>query len=127
MNRFVRLIPALLIATGAHGFAQQEITLEEIRVEAKIDFRLEPPSAPAVRFLVDELTARADLRRATELRVANQSSLTTLLDLSRFIPIPLGASDNRVDTFFLQNYTRADLNPREPNPLFSPERVKVEH
>ncbi len=127
MNRFARLVPALLLATGAHGFAQQEITIEEIRVEAKIDLRLEPPSVSAVRFLVDELTARADLRRATELRVANQSSLTTLLDLSRFIPIPLGASDNRVDTFFLQNYTRADLNPRESNPLFSPERVKVEH
>ena len=55
--------------------------------------------------------------KARELKEANKSSLTNLLELTRYVPIPL-PGDARIDTFMQENYMRADLNPREKDSLF---------
>ncbi len=93
--------------------------MEEVRVEASVDLRLEPPRESAVQSLMERLTLRDDLQRASELQVANRSAVSTLLDLTKYSPIQLGSSEDRLDTFFLSNVMRADLNPSHENPLFS--------
>lgn len=71
----------------------------------------------AVTELRERLSLRSEAERARELEKANESPVTKLLELTKYIPIPLGGSENRVDTFFQQNYMRADLNPRASDPL----------
>ncbi len=73
--------------------------------------------------MVEQLRISAEARRELELLKANQSTATKILDLLKmpaFIPFGLGNSTSRTDDFFLQNSMRADLNPRNDNPLFSP-------
>ncbi len=96
----------------------QEAVMEEIRVEASFSSTLELPSERAVDILTRQLRERGEAKEKFELQLANRDPLTSLLSLTSAIPIPLGSSENRVDTFFLQNYMRADLNPRKNNPLF---------
>ena len=109
------LLVCLLLAQRA---AAQEVVMEEIRVEASFSSSLELPSDRAVDTLTRQLREGAEAKERFELQLANRDPLTTLLSLTSVIPIPLGSSENRVDTFFLQNYMRADLNPRKDNPLF---------
>ncbi len=91
--------------------------MEEVIVEAPFDFRLERPRESAVQIVIERLSLRAEKQRALELQIANRTPLSALLDLTKYSPIPLGASDGRVDTFFLQNSMRGDLNPRQDHPL----------
>lgn len=112
---------ALCIAVFISGVAlvsSQEAVMEEVRVEASVDLRLETPRESAVQIMIDRLRLREENERAIQLEIANRTPLTAVLDLTRHIPIPLGASESRVDTFFLQNYMRPDLNPREDAALF---------
>ena len=97
----------------------QEAVMEEIVVEAPFDIRLDlsSPSPTAVQIMIDRLTLRAETQRALEMQIANRNPLNTLLDLTKYSPIPLGASENRIDSFFLQSYLRADPNPRTEDPL----------
>jgi len=95
----------------------QEAVMDEIIVEAPFDVRLELPRESHVQIMIERLTLGAESKRALELQVANRPALTTLLDLTKYSPIPAGASESRVDIFFLQNYLRADLNPRDDDPL----------
>ena len=113
-------ICAILLVVSARTAFPQEAVLEEVRVEAAFDLKLEPPRESAVKIMIERLELRAETQRALELQVANRTPLGTLLDLTKYCPIPLGASESRVDTFFLQNYMRPDLNPSKDNPLFSP-------
>lgn len=117
MRRAVLLLFAL-----AGICAAQEITLEEIKVESVYVSPLELPLSKAVDQLAERLRLLDENRRELELREANKSSVTNLLELTRYVPIPLGASESRLDEFRLQNYMRADLNPREDKQLFRPER-----
>lgn len=128
-RRYAGYFSAYLAAKIARGVAlffliasswcnAQEITLEEIKVEAVFVSPLELPLSKAVDQIAERLRLRDEEARERELRNANKSALTNLLELTRYSPIPLGGSDPRVDEFLLQNYTRPDLNPREDNPLF---------
>ncbi|MEP6956945.1 MAG: hypothetical protein ABI883_08970 [Chthoniobacterales bacterium] len=109
---------ATLIALGALATEEQELVLEEVRVEAEpFDARLELQREPVVTEFIARLQLRADEERARELALANQSAATHLLELTRYIPIPLGSSGSAPDTFFQQNYLRADLNPSRANAL----------
>ena len=92
--------------------------MEEIIVEAPFDVRLTLPRESDVQTMIDRLTLRAQTQRTFELQIANRTPISTLLDLTKYSPIPLGGSDNRVDTFFLQNYMRADLNSPDRSGLF---------
>jgi hypothetical protein len=94
--------------------------MEEVIVEAPFDVRLEPPRESAVQIMIERLQLRAETQRAVELQIANRTPLATLLELTKYSPIPLGSSERRVDTFFLENSMRADLNPSARDPLFSP-------
>lgn len=95
--------------------------MEEIRVEGTFTAsQFELRRDPAVEGLIDRLTLRAAELRDRELQRANESSVTRLLELTRYIPIPLGSSENRVDTFFLSNDMRSDLNPHDHARLFDP-------
>ena len=97
----------------------QEAVAEEVRVEgAFVASPFELRRDHAVEILSDRMTLRAAELRSAELQRANENSVTRLLDLTKYSPIPLGSSENRVDTFFLSNYMRADLNPRRDNSLF---------
>jgi hypothetical protein len=95
-----------------------ELELEGVVVEAEIDFRdLQLHEPKALAAFIEELQVNDHAQRAAELVKAHQSGITTILELTRYSPIPLGGSDPRTDTFFLQNYMRPDLNPREADPL----------
>ena len=91
--------------------------MDEIIVEAPFDVRLELPKESHVQIMIERLRLRAETERAAELKIANRDAVSRLLDLTKYSPIPLGASEDRVDTFFLQNALRADLNPRHDDPL----------
>jgi hypothetical protein len=114
---------ALALGLVALGVRAQEVTLEEVRVEAEPESLLEVPITNELQKFVERLRLDDALKRTTELQEANKSSMTKLLDLTRYSPVSLGESDPRIDTFFQQNYMRADLNPRkEPHPLFDQRR-----
>ena len=102
---------------AAHTISAQEAVMEEIVIEESLDLRLESPRESTVQIMIDRLTLRAETQRALELQIANRTPLNVLLDLTKYSPIPLGASENRVDIFFLQNSLRADLNPRDDDVL----------
>ncbi len=125
MWKLLSTCATLLILSARMAFPQEAV-MEEVRVEAAFDFKLEPPRASAVQIMIERLALRAESHRTLDLQIANRSPLATLLDLTRYCPIPLGASDNRVDTFFLQNYMRPDLNPSERNLLFAPDATRKE-
>ena len=110
---------AILLTLSARTAFPQEAVMEEVIVEAPFDVRLELPRESAVQIMIDRLQLRAETQRALDLQIANRTPLATLLDLTKYSPLPLGSSENRGDTFFLQNDMRADLNPSERNPLFS--------
>ncbi len=108
---------ALLAATGSdQATFAQEAVMEEVRVEGVSPLKLSNDGA--VDLLTRRLLEHDESKHALELQLANRSPLTTLLGLTSGSPIPLGSSENRVDTFFLQNYMRGDLNPRKENVLF---------
>src|SRR5947209_348868 len=118
MTALVRLVLTLAIASAA----AQEITLEEVKVEAAFVSPLELPLSKSIDQLIERLRLRDENARALELHEANKSTLTNLLDLTRYEPIPLGGSESRVDAFMQENYMRADLNPREKDSLFAREK-----
>ncbi len=105
-----------LAATVLQSTFAQEAVMEEVRVEGVSP--LELSNDRAVDLLTRRLLEHDESKHALELQLANRSPLTALLSLTSGIPIPLGSSENRVDTFFLQNYVRGDLNPRKENVLF---------
>ncbi|MFL6539576.1 MAG: hypothetical protein ACJ8HU_02335 [Chthoniobacterales bacterium] len=111
----------MLVAAAASAVAQ-EISLEEIKVEGAFVSPLELPLSKSIDQLIERLRLRDENARELQLHEANKSSLTTLLDLTRFVPIPLGGSESRVDAFMQENYMRADLNPREKDSLFPREK-----
>lgn len=94
--------------------------MEEVIVEAPFDVRLSLPDPVLVQTVIDRILLRDASVRALELQTANRSAITTVLDLTRYSPIKFGATLKPGDDFrFLDNYMRADLNPRgEKNPLF---------
>ncbi|MDQ6860905.1 MAG: hypothetical protein M3032_07100 [Verrucomicrobiota bacterium] len=113
------LVNLTLLLLAASAFAQ-EITLEEVKVEGVFVSPIELPLTKSIDQLIERLRLSDEKAREIELQQANKSSLTTLLELTRHSPIPLGASDARVDTFVRENYMRPDLNPRETKSLFEP-------
>ncbi len=110
---FLVLLDAI---SGGQRIVAQEAVMEEVRVEGVSP--LELSNDRAVDLFTRRLLERDEVKHALELQLANRNPLTTLLSLTSAVPIPLGSSENRVDTFFLQNYVRADLNPTKENPLF---------
>ena len=118
VRQITRHIIALL-ALGIQPLAAQEdvATMEEIIVEAPFDVRVELPKESHVQIMIERLRLHAETERALELKIANRDPVSRILDLTHYSPIPLGASENRVDTFFMQNALRADLNPRKDDPL----------
>ncbi len=91
--------------------------MDEIIVEAPFDVRLQLPKESAVQIMIERLRLRSETERALEMKAANRDPVSRLLDLTKYSPIPLGASEDRIDTFFMQNALRADLNPRTDDPL----------
>ena len=105
------------VAIARHALAQEAV-MEEVRVEGSFSSSLELPNDRAVDIFTRRLSERAEAKHEFELQLANRSTLTTLLSLTSAMPIPLGSSENRIDTFSLQNYMRVDLNPSTGNSLF---------
>ena len=95
--------------------------MEEVRVEATFSSGLQlQRQNPAIDELLKRLELRDQQRRELELQEANKSSATKVIDLLKlpaWVPFGFGPSENKVDTFFQQNYMRADLNPRKEDPL----------
>lgn len=121
----LRLCSALLTALAvcmASIAVAQEAVMEEVRVEATFSSGLElQRQNPAIEELLKRLELRDQQRRELELQEANKSSATKVIDLLKlpaWVPFGFGPSENKVDSFFQQNYMRADLNPRKENPLF---------
>ncbi len=117
MSACWKVVTAVFAALALDAASGQEAMMEEVVVEAPSDLRLELPNASAVRMMIDRLQLRAQTERALDLQIANRTPLSTLLDLAKYSPVPLGGSDSRVDVFFFQNSMRADLNPRREDPL----------
>lgn len=116
MSRFIIIVSTFALLAGASAIAQETV-MAEVRVEASFSSSLELPSNSASAEMIARMTLRDETSRVLDLAKANESAATKLLALTRFIPIPLGSSENRVDTFFLRNDMRADLNPRYEDPL----------
>jgi hypothetical protein len=111
------IISALSVLV-AGPVAAQEAYMEEIIIEENpFDVRLELPPPSAVQIMIERLILRAEAARTLEVQIANRNPIGTLLDQTKYIPIPLGASENRIDTFFMQNSMRPDLNPRDDDVL----------
>ena len=119
MLRLRFAIVCALLMSGAPRLPAEEgvATMEEIIVEAPFDVRLELPQESAVKIMIERMRLRSETERELELKIANRDPISRLLELTKYSPIPLGASENRVDTFFLENSMRADLNPRRDDPL----------
>jgi hypothetical protein len=111
---------AVFLASSASA---QEAVMEEVRVEATFSSGLQlQRQNPAIEDLMKRLELRDQQRRETELQEANKSSATKVIDLLKlpaWVPFGFGPSESKVDSFFQQNYMRADLNPRKENPLFT--------
>lgn len=117
-RHLLALATAVLTLAAPPLVAQEDVAImEEIIVEAPFDVRLDPPQQSAVQIMIERMRLRSETERALELKIANRDPISRLLDLTKYSPIPLGASENRVDTFFLQNALRVDLNPRHDDPL----------
>ncbi len=107
---------ALFLALPTPAGAQEDVAeMDEFIVEAPFDVRLELPDERAVKHLLELMQVRVEAERALALRVANRDPLSRILELTKYSPIPLGSSEVRVDTFFLQNALRPD--PRRDDPL----------
>lgn len=91
--------------------------MEEIIIEEPFDVRLQLPQESSVQIMIERMRLRLETERAEELKIANRNAVTRVLDLTKYSPISLGASEDRSDTFFLQNSLRPDLNPRNDDPL----------
>ncbi len=116
-RRFIPLA-ALLLLSARTLLAQDDIpTVEEIIVDEPFDVRLQLPEESSVQIMIERMRLRLETERAEELKIAHRNAVTRLLDLTKYSPIPLGASEDRVDAFFLQNALRPDLNPRNDDPL----------
>jgi hypothetical protein len=117
---FLRLALATFVAAIPAAVAQ-EITLEEVRVESTYVSPLDlPMMSNSLQKFLERLRLDDDLRRSAELQEANKGSMTRMIDLTRYIPIPLGGSDPRYDPS-APSYLRADLTPPKGNPLFGRE------
>ncbi len=109
---------AALLFSARALLAQDDIPMmEEIIVEEPFDLRLQLPEESSVQIMIERMRLRLETERAEELKIANRNAVTRILDLTKYSPIPLGASEDRIDTFFLQNSLRPDLNPRNDDPL----------
>ena len=119
LSRVVSLIGTALIA--AAGAFAQEAVMEEVRVDATFSSGLQlQRQNPAIEDLLKRLELRDAEKRELELKEANKSAATKVIDLLKlpaWVPFGFGASESKVDTFFQQNYMRADLNPRRSDPL----------
>ena len=116
-------VGAALASLLASGASAQEALMEEVRVEATFSSGLQlQRQNPAIEDLLKRLELRDQQKRELELHEANKSSATKVIDLLKlpaWLPFGFGASENKVDSFFQQNYMRADLNPPKQSVLFS--------
>jgi len=69
-------------APVARATAEEETLLEGVIVEAPFDIRLELPRASSVQALTESMRLQSESERALELKIAQRSPLTTLLDLT---------------------------------------------
>ena len=108
------VLPVAIICAAPLVRAEEEVivTLEPIEVEATFDLQLELRQRAREIELAEKLRQQTEIQRGIELQDLNKSFVSRLLDLTKFSPIPLGSSESRLDTFFLQNHMRADFNPR---------------
>ena len=115
----IRFAVASLLASGAFA---QEAVMEEVRVEATFSSGLQlQRENPAIDELLKRLELRDQQKRELELQEANKSSVTKVIDLLKlpaWVPFGFGPSESKVDSFFQQNYMRADLNPPKESVLF---------
>jgi hypothetical protein len=111
----VRLSPlpiwfALFFSFSPLGLAQGTAAVNEpMRDNYLFRQRFELRLDPTFSKFVDGMTRQSEMERAIELERANRSVFSKLLEYTRFIPYRVRPE---VDTFFLQNYLRVDLNPK---------------
>lgn len=99
---------AICVILVAVARSEEPPAKNQLRIDDSLTYRLELQRQRPLRLFIDSLVLKDADIRASELQVLNQSGFTTLLDLTRFIPLRFKPE---VDTFFLQNYMRPDLNP----------------
>ncbi len=86
---------ALSASFGSVAFSQEvPVTRERPKVTAAFRYRLDDRREIDIRQLVGAMEVRADAQRTLELKTLNQSPVTTVLDLTRFLT---GAPYKRAD------------------------------
>ncbi|MEP6821508.1 MAG: hypothetical protein ABI946_04080 [Chthoniobacterales bacterium] len=112
-------LAALWLVSAPPLPAQEDVAeMEEIIVEEPFDVRLQLPKDSSVQIMIERMRLRLENERAEELKIANRNTVTRVLDLTEYSPIKFGAALKPGDDFrFLDNYMRADLNPRNDDPL----------
>ncbi len=86
---------ALSASIGGVCFAQEvPVAPKRPKVTAALSYQLSDRREINIRQLVSAMELRADAQRSAELKTLNQSSVTTVLDLTRFLT---GAPYKRAD------------------------------
>lgn len=86
-------------------------------IDGSFSFSLQQHRDAAVHELVLRWRERAAVERASELRDANENPFTEILELTSYSPIRLSSGDDRVDTFFLHNYSQYGADALTADPL----------
>lgn len=126
MPRSLHARTRLVIVAASVAFVVQPATRQAKaedfpKLDEHFTFTLSPQHDYAMREIVKSLEQRDELRRRKELEAANAPILSSVLDLLRYVPIRLSAS-NESDDFFAPSYLRPDYarEPREAHFFDSP-------
>ena len=77
-------------------------------------FRLNQRRDDAIRRTIETMRAGEEMQRMLDLRAAEVSVFTRVIDLFRFVPVKLSSSDSKNDDFLTPNYLRADYRSLSP-------------
>ncbi len=114
------LIATMVAATPApeEEELEVEVELEGVVVESAFELHdLQLFESKAMTEFLERRQLRDDAQRSAELQKTHQSVVTTVLDLTRYVPIPLFNPGRPIDTYFLENHMRPEFNPPRTDPL----------
>jgi len=116
-----RSLACAVVVYAALGstLAQSESGTDAPKVTESFTFTLNPHHDDTIRLTIETIRVRDEMQRRLDLKAANTSVFTRVIDLFRFVPLKLSSSDITADDFFTPNYLRADYNrPTSEAPLF---------
>ena len=100
----------IAIATLSSGRAQSASPSESPKLTQDFSFTLGPRRDRVIQDIVGAINSHDEAQHSFELRTANESVFTHVIELLRFVPFKLSGSDMKSDDFFTPNYLRVDFD-----------------